>query len=78
VTECKHIHLKLFCFQLQNHEYFYSGVTIVLCIGLPAPNHLVILLPYVLEFHNNIVSWVQCRDMYQIMISGYHYTSSCW
>jgi len=25
-------------FQIQNHEYFYSGVSIVLCIGLPAPS----------------------------------------
>jgi len=56
-------------FQLQNHEYLYSGVTIVL--GLQAPlnpqcnikvsilinsTFFVNLLPYVLEYCNNFVS----------------------
>jgi len=60
-------------FQLQNHEYCYSGVTIVLGLQESSPIDLnprcnikfsilinstifVNLLPYVLEYRNNIVS----------------------
>jgi len=29
---------KIQYFQLQNHEYVHSGVSIVLCVGFPATN----------------------------------------
>jgi len=35
-------------------------------------------LPYVLEFHNNIVSWVQYHDMYRIVAWWYRYNPSFW
>jgi len=39
-------------FQLQNNDYLYHGVTVVQCIGLPAPNPSLFL--YTLNVTSNV------------------------